>query len=284
MANSNKRKHYYSKKRQTGLTLIELLISLVIGLFLLVGITSSYLSSKKNSIQRNEFSMLEDNGRLALEVLKSTIQHAGYSSTNGATITDKFMNDSVKSYTCRTVDGVGGVSVKNEALFSSDSTEDGAESDSIGVAYYGDSILSTDCAGQTLPLGCQFTPGANIEASRIYNAFYVDDNEQLLCAGSRADTAQVIADGVENLQVLYGVDANGDNSADRYVSHDDVNDLWGQVVNVQIGVLVKSSKQIKDVAESEVFTLLDKVITISPADRYQRAVFSTTITLRNSIN
>ena len=35
-------------KKQSGLSLIELLVAMVIGLFLLAGITTSYLSSKKN--------------------------------------------------------------------------------------------------------------------------------------------------------------------------------------------------------------------------------------------
>ena len=71
------------KTSQSGLSLLELLIAMFIGLFLLAGISTSYLASKKSSIARDQYSILEDNGRIALEVIANTLKHTGYTSSNG---------------------------------------------------------------------------------------------------------------------------------------------------------------------------------------------------------
>ena len=89
---SNQLVNRANRNRQSGLSLVELLIAMTIGLFLLAGITTSYLSSKKTSIKRDQYSQLEDNGRLALEILTKTLEHTGYTSSKGVPLEDKFIS------------------------------------------------------------------------------------------------------------------------------------------------------------------------------------------------
>ncbi len=264
--------------KQSGLSLVELLIAMIIGLFLLAGITSSYLTSKKTSISRDQYSLLQDNGRLALEVLTKTIEHTGYTSSSGALLQNKFLNMAVSSDTCSD----GSQNIVNTGIFPADATVDNDAGDSVGVVYLGDSNVFTDCSGGVLPASCQLSPGSSTDAASIYSAFFVDANDNLQCAGSRDGVLQLIAEGIENMQILYGVDVDGDASSDveRYVDANDVGTLWNNVVSVQVAILVRSLREVKDTAESETFTLLDTAVT-SPNDRFQRAVFSTTISLRN---
>lgn len=261
---------------QSGLSLIELLIAMFIGLFLLAGITSSYLSSKKTSIARDQYSILEDNGRIALEVLTNTLQHTGYTSASGTPLEDKFITAAVTSSSCSD----GSQSVLNTGIIPV--TADNNAGDSLGVIYLGDSNVFTDCSGAPLPATCQLNPGLPTDPAKIYSAFFLDASN-LQCAGSRDASEQTIAEGIENMQILYGVDANADNQVDRYVNAPNVGTLWNNVINIQVAVLARSLIEVKDTAESESFTLLDTPIT-TPTDRYQRAVFSTTISLRNSLN
>ena len=272
--------------RQSGFSLIELLIAMIIGLFLLAGITTSYLSSKKTSIERDQYSMLEDNGRLALDILTKSLEHTGYTSSKAVPLEDKFISVAadVSSSNC----GVD-QSVMNTAIFSANFpapanvTIDSNTGDSIGIIHLGDNNVFTDCSGGVLPADCRLESGTTA-TSKIYNAFYLDGvNNTLMCAGSRDNVEQLIAEGIENMQLLYGVDANADNVADRYVSANDVNDLWNTVVSIQIAILARTLREVKDKAESKEFTLLDFKHT-TPNDRYRRAVFSTTISLRNSLN
>lgn len=267
-------------KKQLGLSLIELLIAMFIGLFLLAGISSSYLYSKKSSIYHDQFSMLEDNGRIALEIMSKTIQLTGYS-TNKAVplLPNKFIKSKPVSKTCSGADN----SVIN-TNFPADSTLDLPNGDSIGVVYLGNSEITTDCSGETLPASCQIGSAntTNSEAAQIFSTFYLDNANNLICVGSRDTEKLVIAENVENIQIMYGIntDDSPDRSVERYVNANDIAGLWDNVASVQIALLVRSEKEVLDTAESKKFTLLDQEVT-TLSDRYQRAVFTTTVSLRN---
>lgn len=269
-----------SRNRQSGLSLVELLIAMIIGLFLLAGITSSYLSSKKTSILRDQYSQMEDNGRMALEILTNTLAHTGYTSSKGVPLEDKFI--SVAADILSTNCGVN-QSVMDTSIFPTNVTIDSATGDGIGTIHLGDNNVFTDCAGGVLPAECRLETGT-IDTARIYNTFYLDKvNNTLMCAGSRTNAVELIAEGIENMQILYGVDENADNVSDRYVREADVNGLWNTVVSIQIAVLARSLNEVKNQAESKKFTMLNVQHT-TPNDRYQRAVFSATISLRNTLN
>ncbi len=272
-----------NKTRSSGFSLIELMIAMFIGLFLLTGIASSYLSSKKTTIQRNEFSVLEDNGRLALEFLSKSIEHTGYSP---ARKTPEFQFITAASPVVVDNCSDGSVNVLDSSIVKG--TADNASGDSIGIVFYGDSNIFTDCTSTILPADCRLNPILTTspfpDGAKIYSSFYVDSTkDNLMCAGSRNSLPEIIAEGVENVQYLYGVDMDDDDviKVDRYVPASLVGTAWNNVVSVQIAVLVRSLKPVKNSNESKKFTLLDKVVTKN--DRYKRAVFSTTVYLRNTL-
>lgn len=274
-----KNKNIIFKNKQKGLSLIELLIAMIIGLFLLVGITTSYLSSKKSSITRDQISILEDNGRIALEILTNTLQHAGYRSTGLAVLEDSFLNTvNPTSTSC----GTGINSVINPSIFPANNIENNVLGDTIGIAYLGDNDLNTDCSGGVLPAECRVGAGVDSNSHQIFNTFFIDNDNNLQCAGSRSNELIPIAEGVENIQVLYGVNADDDvsKSVERYVNAADVGTDWGLVVSIQIAILVRTPMQVKAQPETKSFSLLDVKVD-TPNDRFQRAVFSTSINLRN---
>ena len=270
-------------KNQQGLSLLELLIAMVIGLFLLAGITSSYLQSKKSSIQRDEYSILQGNGRIALDIMSKTIAHAGYVAfPSGFIAPSSFIRDPVVSNTC----GAVGQNVVSTQIFIDNPTrtQDGllGGSDSIGVIYLGDANVSTDCAGIPLPASCQISASnRNSESAQIYSSFFIGDGA-LQCAGSRSADLLPIADDVENIQFLYGIDEDGDTFVDRYINATQLGTFSDNVVSVQIGVLVRSERPVKSEAEVKTYSLLDEAVT-TPNDKFLRAVFTTTVNLRNTL-
>ncbi len=279
------------KKGQKAFSLVELMVAMVIGLFLLSGIASSYISSKKSSVHRDQVSLLEDNGRLALEVITRSLEHVGYSPVSGVFLENPFIENlaDVVAETCPD----GSVNVVNTGIFRVAADDDALVQDTIGVMYYGSDDVFTDCAGNTMdavvPVGCRLPDSPLTEAAKIYNSFFINNADNtLMCSGSRSPAPVVIADGVENIQFLYGIENNDDGAVDRYVNATDINadaadNLdWAAVVNVQVAILVRSLKPVKNVAESESFTLLDTVV-VAPNDRFQRAVFSTTVHLHNRL-
>lgn len=95
-------------------------------------------------------------------------------------------------------------------------------------------------------------------------------------------TAVELVEGVENMQVMYGQDTNGDGVANSYVTADAVTN-YGRVKSVKIGLLMRSP----DIGPTEVdtsltHTLLDTVTVDPPDDRYLRYISNSTVYLRNT--
>ena len=63
---------------QKGLTLVELMVALVIGLVLAIAASTVYLYSKQSFNTSTETSQLEENGRFAINLLSRYIQSAGF--------------------------------------------------------------------------------------------------------------------------------------------------------------------------------------------------------------
>lgn len=108
---------------------------------------------------------------------------------------------------------------------------------------------------------------------------------------TNSDPGQELVDGIESMQILYGVDTSvdGDGTADTYVTADAVTN-WIQVVSVQISLLAHSSNVTGDAADltddSNTYVLAGpdaaNGVTIDPLDdKRRRRVFNTTIQLRN---
>lgn len=61
-----------------GFSLIELMVSIVLGLLLTAGIVTVYLESKRNYLIEDEMARMQENGRYALHLLKRELTLAGF--------------------------------------------------------------------------------------------------------------------------------------------------------------------------------------------------------------
>jgi type IV pilus assembly protein PilW len=98
-------------------------------------------------------------------------------------------------------------------------------------------------------------------------------------------TAREMVEGVENMQVLYGVDlaheAGDLRTPDKYVTADQVGTRWSDVVAVRITVLMRSFENVVGTATSNNYTFNFNGRTYTSTDGYLRQAYSTTIALRN---
>ena len=77
---------YSIRQRQSGLSLVELMISVTIGLILLGGIMQIFLSSKQTYRIQDGTSRLQENSRFAMRFLNQDIRMAGYSGCSSAAL------------------------------------------------------------------------------------------------------------------------------------------------------------------------------------------------------
>lgn len=101
--------------------------------------------------------------------------------------------------------------------------------------------------------------------------------------GIQGDAAVELVDGVENMQVLYGIDTSGDGTANYYASANQVDftDTAKPVVAVRISLLVRSKNEIPNrTPASKSYTLANSQIK-NASDKRLRKIFTTTIKVRN---
>lgn len=93
--------------------------------------------------------------------------------------------------------------------------------------------------------------------------------------------AEELAEGVENLQLEFGEDEDGDRVADRFGRADEVTD-WDNVVTARIGLLVASAGGRVTDDDPRTFDVLDE--TVGPfADGRLRQVVTFDVALRNRV-
>ena len=93
-------------------------------------------------------------------------------------------------------------------------------------------------------------------------------------------TPQELIEGIEAMQIRYGVDTDGDRLVNSYVTADAVTN-WNSVISASFALLIRSVEPNSPEPGGRSFTLLGT--SIGPFnDRYQRTLYTTTVTLRNT--
>lgn len=103
--------------------------------------------------------------------------------------------------------------------------------------------------------------------------FYIRDDALYRRVGA---TEQLLVQGVEDMQVTYAVDSDGDGALDAYSAGEDVDD-WSDVRGVRVSLLVRSNE---DNVLPETQTVAYNGGTVSGTDGRLRQVFNTTVGLR----
>ena len=223
-----------SLNRQNGLTLIEMMIALVLGLILVSALINIYVGSTRSSSFTRGLQSVQENGRHGISVLQRDIRLAGFTNSSVETMTPfDIVNADENTIIVR----------KREEF---------------------------DCNGQP-------TTGNDGVAINTYR--WIEADQEIVCrGGSSAATDMVLVENVEGFRVLYGVDTDGDFSAESYVPFD--GNLNPDLINsVRVGLLIGSGDPIRTRRRSETFALLDREY--STNDRIARQVFTATLMLRN---
>ena len=93
-----------------------------------------------------------------------------------------------------------------------------------------------------------------------------------------AANSEEVAEGVEDFQLTYGQDTNGDNFADIFTAANAVAD-WRQVVSVRASLLLRSKAN--TTAQTTQPYNFNGATTIAPPDRRLRRPYNVTVQLRN---
>lgn len=140
-----------------------------------------------------------------------------------------------------------------------------------------------------------FKAGSQIMSYETY-VFYIgkgaDNGPSLyqisLGSTGAVGTPQELVPGIDTMQLLYGVDTDGDQIPNYYVTADNVPN-WNQVVSVRVALLTRSDSNVTDSTPLTSFALLDPTaadgltVKISGKTTRLREVFDETISIRNRL-
>ena len=346
-----------SNSRQRGLTLVELLIALTIGLFVVGAVGVLYVNTRNGFSYANEVARIQETGRFALETINRDIRMAGYNGcsrsvatsniiTNGSSNPLQDIATPIRGYE-------GGVHTLPSALSSagaisgtdvlvlmggSGSGEMVVKSHDPALAQIetlghsvksGELLMVTDCSKASMfqasavaanyiehntggsPGNCSkflgvTCPSSGAAASYVYkpgSSLMRVSSKAYLIANSEANpgTRSLYAiprewtpgtskrefellNNVEDMQISYGVDSDGNETADTYVTASGVAN-WAKVISVKIALLVRSTGTNVSTG-SQPYTFMKTAGSTAesleiPTDRILRRVFSETAVARN---
>lgn len=264
---------------QQGLTLIEIMVAMLVGAFLMAGVLQVFIVNKQTYRVQENLSRLQENGRFAMDYLNRYIRMAG-------TRSDNILSGDQSSEVSENFTG------SNRAVGGTYQT-DLNQSDTLTVRFYADSYAQmTDCLGNQTNL--------NLEKVMVVNQFSIksDPNNKnqptLYCDPEHRNAgannlpiinnplSQPILEGVENMRVYYCGDRGagiGCVLANQVQSSD-----WNRVKSIRISLLMRSSENnlVQEPQPYQFDANGDGVEeTVTPNDRFLRRVFTTTIALRN---
>jgi type IV pilus assembly protein PilW len=210
------------RPHDAGLTLIELMVSLALGLLVIMVTSALLLSTKSSYVAQDDEAQLHDSARYALDLISRAARQAGYENWDTSAspyVAAASMSANVVGLNARRLKATS-VALEEPVTPSFNG------SDVLGVRFFGSGAAPDgdgtmlNCAGFSVPAPSSPTLAGE---SRGWSIFYVaqaaSGDLELYCKyrGKTAWTAQSIARGVEAFQVLYGVDLNDDGLPDRYM-------------------------------------------------------------------
>lgn len=286
-------------KFSNGFTLVELLIGLVLSLFIAGVALTYFVSSSKTFRAQTSESVIQENARFALELLSQNFRLAGMNPSNDfSTKLDVIYNGN----RC----GADEAGVNDNASGTSACTREGQtvtgstvpNSDRVAIDYVLDATNSTSninasgCNGSFI----QVNAGTKVHLASTFWTADIDNDgvRSLYCQTINLDTglaegsAAPLIDGVDRMQVQYGVDDNENGIIERYQSYSNLGATKiDKVRAIRLALLINSGLgfQSDTVTEKEVerkFTLLD-----APEEKFEdyqlRNIYTTTVALPNTL-
>lgn len=333
-------------RRQRGVGLVEIMISLTLGLLVTGAIVQIYLTTKRQNDMQTSLTGRQEASRFAAQIIQRDAQMAGFRGclrdlgtvVNTLNNSNDFLYDfgqhvvgfdnaaglpasitnvvaGTDVLTLRTVDDT------DVALTAGMATSVANPVTVAGLApapfANGDIALIADCSGaavfqvdtydaatgtighvaagtpgnSTLNFGRRFSAGAQVYRMRT-TTYYIRESANgtgpALWRRVGLENPQELAEGIENMQVLYGEDTDGDQAPDEYRAADAVTD-WTQVVSLQVALLAAGTQDRVADADPRTFDLLGEVVDPTDggnveSDGRLRRVLSFTVALRNRLS
>lgn len=297
-------------KKHNGFTLIELLIAMVLGLMLVAGMATMYLSTKSSYNAQNSLLEVQEAGRYIIEAIKQDFRQSDNWGCSQATT--NVLNSAGSGYVDYLAEGVDGVDSTNDTLTIRRADVAGVQLQNdmfdeasdivVGTTAFtqGQVVIINDCLSgdifqitndPTSTTSLQHITGVGLpgnvvgELSKAYTTtarvYPIRSVSYSVANGWLQKTTDGVTENllpnVERFQVLFGEDTDSDRVANRYVAASSVSD-WGDVASIRVNILIKSTANGVRLSNQ---TYTFNGVTTTATDLRLYKVFSTTVVVRN---
>ncbi|MCG9753745.1 PilW family protein [Shewanella insulae] len=279
--------------KQTGMSLVELMVALVISLFLSAGIFTMFSMSSSNVTTTSQFNQLQENGRIALAIMERDLTQLAFMGDMTGTDFVVGTNTTISSAAVPN-DCVGG-GVNNASLPNGTASHFrriwGYEAGVSGVSFnclsgvdantdvlqikrlVGPNTLSPNNAANhyvaTTSSQAIFFTGNQVAPVLInsryweyqHHIYFVKSDgtvpvlrRRTLSVTNGMNNEEQLVEGVENLRVLYGIDDDGDDIPNRYVPVGNVNTVMWDNQSFQRIVALKMFLLVRSVEQDPSYT------------------------------
>jgi len=218
--------------RQGGFSLIELLVAILIGLFIILGLSQVFLNMYSTSKSEGSLFQFQNNQRTGIVMLTNTVQLAGYFASPPTSI-----NYAQSVLPAVTNSGDGTAFTPGTGIVGT-GTSGGSSSHTINIYYQtsgADNVYN--CQGGVASVGSP-TP----LYTTFINSFSINASNQLVCTvttngAGTASLPLVLADNIQSMSILYGIDSTGSAATtNTYMDATTVSakSMWANVRAVQI--------------------------------------------------
>ena len=239
-------------RRQSGFTLVELMIAMVLGLILTSGVLQIYLSNKQAYRTNEALARIQEDSRLLSDMLGRKIRMAGYRASPEKKRAEIFPDASVY---------MGG-STDGQVVYGTSSL--------ISIVYQADgNILACSttnaAAGSLVKTVLEFS-GTTLKCkSVVCPSLQCVSGDPTLTGVTGVD----LIEDVVSLTFLYGIDTDGDSAANRYAATVQPTDT---VTSVRVSYVLASAEENTGVYD-----------TATGTRKKLSKTYTTTIALRNIV-
>lgn len=283
-----------ARTNQRGLSLVELMVAMVIGLFLTAGVFTMFSMSSSNVTTTSQFNQLQENGRIALTILERDITQLAFMGDITGT---EFLVGTNTTVDVAGIDDCIGGGVNNATLPNnlaahfrrlwayeypvasgkstlSCLTNVKNDTDVLQLKrLIGPDITSREpskiyviaSSSEAVFVSGTTTPSKIIDNSRTWEYqhhvyFIADDTDGIPILRRKSLTSsgmnnnEQLVEGIESIHYLFGFDNDGDRTPDSYVPADSIDDLMWDNQGFQRLVAIKIFLLVRSTNEDSSYT------------------------------
>ncbi len=227
-----------SPRSESGMTILEMLVAMLIATIILAGLVTIFASMRRSFSTTRALNQLVNQQQFASTVLTNAISSAGYYPASNRTIRGQYPTAETAFPAVSTI-SLGGQSIRYDTagqfVYGTGGTASN-DNDVVAVRMLNDSTSQG-------PFDCLGSAGSG--TGILYSVFWVNTaKHQLMCATNTYKNGQPLLGGdlltgpglpagkyggVKYLRAEYGVDTNRDGSVDRFMSANTLNTTAGQI-------------------------------------------------------